>query len=382
MILVAPDGFKGSMSAREAAGAIARGLREALPDEEVRELPMTDGGEGFLDVMVAAHGASLERLATTNALGDPIEADVAILDGGRTVAVELSSAAGLAQLARDRRDPMRTTTYGVGCLIREAYERHRFSRLLLALGGSATVDGGSGILEALSVKLLDAAGRPLPRGGGGLGALASLDLSDLHPALRGEIVVAVDVDNPLVGPRGAAHVYGPQKGATPEQVGRLDASLGRLADVLARATGTRVHDLSGAGSAGGVPAGLVAIAQAHMKPGFELAAEALSLDTHLAEARLVVTGEGQLDLQSFHGKVVGRLAARGVPLVVLAGRLTPEGEARLAEAGGVAFALADGPLAEAEAFARAPELLQAAARRVGRLLRLASPSDGGSIARL
>ncbi|MDB5100286.1 MAG: glycerate kinase, partial [Cyanobacteria bacterium RYN_339] len=304
---------------------------------------------------------------------DPIEAPVAVLVGGRVVAVELSTAAGLAQLAPERRDPLVTTTYGVGQLIKAAYERHPFQRLFLALGGSATVDGGAGLLEALGVKLLDAAGRPIPRGGGGLGQLATIDLSEVHPALRAQIIVAVDVDNPLLGPLGAAPVYGPQKGATHQQVELLAANLTIFADALVAATGNRVHDLRGAGSAGGVPAGLVAIAQAEMTPGFELAAQALDLDDHLDRATVVFTGEGQLDGQSFQGKVVGRLAARcharGIPLVALVGRIDPVGERMLEDLGGVAFSLVPGPMSYEEALRQAPELLEAIAARAARLLK-------------
>lgn len=375
MILVAPDGFKGSASAREAAEAIARGLAVVWPDEKILAMPMTDGGEGFLDVMVAARGAKLERYATTNALGEPIEADVAVLRGGRTVAVELSSAAGIAQLPRERRNPLVTTTYGVGQLIAAAYRRHEFSRLLLALGGSATVDGGVGLLEALGVRFLDAEGQPIPRGGCGLAGLARIDASGMHPVLRGEIVVAVDVENPLLGSNGAAPVYGPQKGANPEMVQTLAGNLEVLADALEAATGVHVHAMPGTGSAGGVPAGLVALAGARMRPGFEIAAEALGLDNAMAKAQLVVTGEGQLDGQSFQGKVVGRLAARcrkrGLPLLVIAGRLDPEGERQLAEHGGAALALVPGPMTLEEAIPQTISLLEAAATRAARLLALA-----------
>lgn len=373
MWLVAPDGYKGSLTARQAAAAIARGLQTACPEKQVVTMPMTDGGEGFLDVLMTVGVATLETFETTNALGDPITAQVAIMEGGRAVAVELSSAAGLAQLPADRRDPLVTTTYGVGTLIASAYERHPFQRLFLALGGSATVDGGAGLLEALGVKLLDEAGKPIPHGGGGLAKLASIDVSQAHPALKAQIIVAVDVDNPLLGPLGAAPVYGPQKGATHQQVETLAANLKRFADALVKATGVRVHDLRGAGSAGGVPAGLIAIADAEMRPGFELAAQALGLDDYLDKATAVFTGEGQLDGQSFQGKVVGRLAARcrarGIPLVALVGRIDPTGERLLAEHGGAALPLVNGPMSHEDAIQRTPELLEAAAARAGRLLR-------------
>lgn len=369
-ILVATDSYKGSLGAPEATRAIARGLRAVLPGADVRECPLSDGGEGFVATIVEAGGGRLERAATTNALGDPIEAVYGVLDGGETVAVELSSAAGVAQLAPERRDPIVTTTYGVGMLILAAYGKSRFRRLLLGLGGSATVDGGAGMLEALGVRFLDVEGRPVPRGGGGLGRLASIDRAMCSPALTEvEIVLAVDVTNPLVGARGAAPVYGPQKGASSEQVRELAANLQRYADVIAETTGIRVHEEAGMGSAGGVPAGLTALGGARMVPGFEMVATAIGLSARLAEVDLVVTGEGQLDDQSFEGKVVGRLAERcGERLVAIAGNLTPEGLAAFEARGGSAFSLVPGPVSLDAAMAEAEHHLERTARAVGRLV--------------
>lgn len=416
-ILVAPDSFKGSLGAAEAAGAIARGLARVWPDAVIDRCPLTDGGEGFLAAMLvprlpagaggrqgedaaaggrqgegaaaggrqaegAAAGGRLVEAETTNAVGERVTARYAELDGGDTVAIELSSAAGLVQVPADRRDPLHTTTYGVGRLIARAWERRPFKRLLLALGGSATVDGGAGLLEALGVRFLDDEGLPVPRGGGGLARLARIDTTALAPALReAEVMLAVDVTNPLLGPRGAAPVYGPQKGADPPRVAALEAALARYADALQAATGVRVHDLPGSGSAGGVPAGLVAIAGARCVPGFELAAEAVGLDARLAGCDLVATGEGMLDRASFEGKVVGRLAARcrprGIPLVALVGMVTPEGEARLAELGGAAMTLVPGPIGLEEACARAEELLEAAACRFARVVSQGRGAPGG-----
>jgi glycerate kinase len=233
----------------------------------------------------------------------------------------------------------------------------------------------------LGVRFLDAAGQAIERGGGGLARLARVDVAGAHPALRTEIIVAVDVENPLVGPNGAAAVYGPQKGATPLQVAELDANLRLLAAALQEASGRQVEDLPGSGSAGGVPAGLVALADARLAPGFELAAEALALDAALGRARAVFTGEGQLDGQSFQGKVVGRLATRcqaaRVPLFALVGRVTPLGELELASRGGVGFSLVPGPMSFDEAIGDAAALLEAAAARTVRALRLADPNWPG-----
>ncbi len=374
-ILVAPDTFKESLTAAEAARAIARGLQSALPEAKLDLCPLSDGGEGFVETLVQASGGRLDDAPTTDALGRPITASYGVL--GDTVAIELSAAAGLAQVPPDRRNPLDTTTYGVGTLIAEAYARHAFRSLLLAVGGSATVDGGTGLLEALGVRFLDASGVPVPRGGGGLRQIDRIDLSDAHPVLReARIRIAVDVTNPLLGSRGAAPVYGPQKGASPEDVRELEAGLANLADRLEAQTGIRVHDMPGTGAAGGVAAGLVSLAGARMEPGFEIVAEALGLEARLRAADWVLTGEGQLDRSSFEGKVVGRLCERRPQggMVVIAGRVTPEGEDVLAARGGAAFSLVREPMALEAAMARAESLIERTARAIGMLLK--RPSGG------
>lgn len=370
--LVATDSFKGSLSAAAASAAIARGLAGA--GREVVVCPLSDGGEGFVSAIVEGAGGRIEVAATTDALGAPIEASYGLIDGGETAVVELSSAAGLTQLPPAGRDPSRTTTYGVGALIAEAHRRHGFKHLLLGLGGSATVDGGAGLLEALGVRLLDHEGRQVPRGGGGLARLARIEAGDASPVLTAcTITLAVDVDNPLLGPRGAAPVYGPQKGADAAMVLALEVGLTRLAEAIAAATGREVASMPGTGSAGGVPAGLLAFGRASMRPGFEIAAAAVGLEARLAAASLVVTGEGRLDRSSFEGKVVGRLAARcqalGLPLLVVAGTLDPEGVALLEAAGGAAFSLVPGPMPLAEAEAEAEALLERQGRSLARLMR-------------
>jgi glycerate kinase len=373
-ILIATDSYKGSLGAAEATRAIARGLAAGCPEACLDACPVSDGGEGFLEAMVLAGEGTIERAETTDALGRAIEAAYGVLDGGQTVAVELSSAAGLVQVPKAQRDPLVTTTFGVGTLIAKAYERHRFNRLLLALGGSATVDGGAGLLAALGVKFLDAEDRPIPLGGGGLTRLARIDASGLSPALRdSEVLIAVDVTNPLLGPRGAAPVYAPQKGADPQAIAALETGLRHLADALEVSTGVRVHDLPGTGSAGGVPASLVALVGAKMEPGFELVAQAVDLEARLAAADVVVSGEGQLDESSFEGKVVGRLATRcrdrGLPFVAVVGNVTPEGEALLGEVGGSAFSLVSGPMELDVAMGCAERDLERMGRAIGRLLK-------------
>lgn len=369
-ILIAPDTFKESLTAAEAAQAIARGLQGALPDATLDLCPLSDGGEGFVETLVHASGGRLDHAPTTDARGRPIQAAFGVL--GDTVAVELSSAAGLAQLPPDLRDPLKTTTFGVGALIAEAYARHPFRTLLLAVGGSATVDGGVGLLEALGLRFLDPSGAPVPRGGGGLRQIARIDPSGAHPVLKDACIrIAVDVSNPLLGPRGAAPVYGPQKGASPADVRELEAGLANLADRLEELSGIRVHAMPGTGAAGGVASGLVALAGARMEPGFELVAKAVGLDARLEAADWIVTGEGKLDRSSFEGKVVGRLS-EGRPdarVIAIAGNVTSEGEALLAARGGAAFSLLREPMTREAAMAEAEALIERTARAIALLLR-------------
>jgi len=369
-ILIAPDTFKESLTAAEAARAIARGLQSALPDVTLDLCPLSDGGEGFVETLVQASSGRLDHAPTTDALGRPIRAAFGVL--GDTVAIELSAAAGLAQIPPELRDPRRTTTFGVGTLIAEAYARRPFRTLLLAVGGSATVDGGVGLLEALGVRFLDASGEPIPRGGGGLGRIARIDASGAHPLLKeARIRIAVDVSNPLLGPRGAAPVYGPQKGATPEVVRELEVGLANLADRLEALSGVRVHDMPGTGAAGGVASGLVTLADAQLEPGFELVAKAVRLDERLEAADWILTGEGQLDRSSFEGKVVGRLSETrpDARVIAIAGRVTPEGEALLAARGGAAFSLVREPMTREAAMAQAESLIERTAQAIGILLR-------------
>ncbi|MQA98011.1 MAG: glycerate kinase, partial [Streptosporangiales bacterium] len=288
-VVVAPDSFKGCLTAAEAAAAIAGGVRRALPGVEVREVPMADGGEGTLDCFVDALGAERMRMTATGPLGAPVEATYAI--AGPQAVVELASASGLPLIPVADLDAPRATTHGTGDLIRAAIDGGARD-VLLCLGGSATTDGGTGLMRALGYRFLDADGRDLPEGGGPLTGLEAIDDADVPAEVRAvRFRLACDVAHPLVGPSGAAAVFGPQKGADAEQVELLDAALTRLADVLADTYGPRVHDLPGAGAAGGTPAGLVAALGAEMAPGGRLVAETVGLPEALADRPdLVLTG--------------------------------------------------------------------------------------------
>jgi glycerate 2-kinase len=326
-VLVAPDKFRGTLTAPEAARAIAEGWARADPQAEIEVVPVADGGEGTLDALVAALDGELRTVTVaTGPLGDPTRAEFGLARSpeGLLGIVEMALASGLHLLSESRRDPRRTTTFGTGELILAAC-RAGARKVLVCIGGSATNDGGAGMAQAVGIRLLDGKGRNLRRGGAALVDLWTIDVRDLEPALRGvDFVVATDVDSPLTGPKGASAVYGPQKGATPPDVALLDRALGHLAAVIHRDLGLDVRDLPGAGAAGGLGAGLVAFLGAKLRPGVDLVMEAVRLDRRLERADVVVTGEGSFDRQSLRGKApagVLRAAERmRVPAVVLCGR--------------------------------------------------------------
>jgi len=342
-IVVAPDKFKGSLPAAEVAAAVAAGLRAVAGDAEILAMPVADGGDGTVDAAVAA---GFERVPVTAAGpdGEPVRASYA--RRGDVAVVELACVCGLALLPAGRRAPLTASSFGAGEVLRAALDAGA-RQVVLGVGGSASTDGGAGMLAALGARVLGADGEPVGRevagrrvaGGADLELVAALDLAGLHPAFRsGEasLTLAADVDNPLTGLDGAAAVYGPQKGASPAEVARLDAGLRRWAAVVAAAVGKDWSAAPGAGAAGGVGFAAMAVLGARMQPGIELVLELTGLEARLAGADLVITGEGSLDGQSLAGKApvgVARAAARhGVPVVAVAGRNTLTG-AELAAAG-------------------------------------------------
>ena len=322
-IVIAPDSFKGSVAAREVADSAERAVREVFPACEVVKIPLGDGGEGTMDALLAALGGERVSCRVRDPLSRPLWADYAILEDGRTAIVEMARASGLPLLAPAERDPSQATTYGTGELIRDALERG-CRRFLLAIGGSATNDGGTGLLRALGYRFLDGRGEELEPCGAALARIAVVDRSGVSPALReASFTVACDVDNPLYGERGAAEVFARQKGADDAMVRMLDAGLRNYARVIERATGTRVDELPGAGAAGGLGAGLVAFLGAELKPGIQMVLEATRFDERIQGADLIITGEGKLDRQTCMGKApwgVSRAATRqGIPVIALGG---------------------------------------------------------------
>ncbi|MBI2238560.1 MAG: glycerate kinase [Actinobacteria bacterium] len=369
-VLVAPDKFRGTLTAAEAARAVATGWRRVRPDDEVDEIPMADGGEGTLDALVAALGGERRTVRVAGPLGDPVEAEYGMVRGagGRTAVVEMARASGLQLIAETRRDPLRATTRGTGEVILAACAEHP-ATVVVCIGGSATNDGGAGMAQALGARLLDAEGADLAPGGAALLGLVTIDARTIDPAVAdARFVVACDVDNPLTGPEGASAVYGPQKGASEQDVALLDRALAHFAAVVHRDLGIDVRGIPGGGAAGGLGAGLVAFLGAHLRPGVEVVMEAVGLAERLAGAGLAIAGEGKLDEQSLRGKapagVIRAAREAAVPVVVVCGQaeVHPDGVtvAALADRFGMDRALGDArraleDLAE-ELAGRAPEL--------------------------
>ena len=374
-IVIAPDSFKDSLDAAGVARAIALGLAEVWPDAELVECPMADGGEGTMEAILAASQGELRRLAVRGPLGQTVEAGWGWLAQSRTAIIEMAQASGLQWVPTEQRDACRSSTWGTGELIAAALAAGA-RRIVLAIGGSATNDGGSGMLRALGLRLLDADGKALEEGGLALARLAHIDASDLDPRLAEvQVEVAADVDNPLCGPNGASAIFGPQKGASPQQVQALDQALGHFADHCARLRGEDVRDVPGCGAAGGMGFAAKAFMGAQFSPGVEVVAELAGLDALVQGADLVVTGEGRFDAQTLRGKTpmgVARVAKRhGVPVVVLAGTLGEGYQQLYAHGIDAACALVNGPMSLEQACANAPTLLQARAGDIARLWRCA-----------
>jgi glycerate kinase len=375
-VLVAPDSFGGALDSLGVASAIARGWSSVRAGAEVTLRPMADGGEGTLAALLAALGDRVERRHATvsDPLGRPVEADWLLFEGGAAAFIEMAAASGLARLAPGERTPRNAgaaTTRGTGELLRAALDAGVGS-VTLGLGGSATTDGGSGLLAALGVRFLGRSGADLPDGGAALANLDRIDASGLDPRLAGvRLVIASDVTNTLVGSSGAAATYGPQKGADEAMVATLDAALARLGRSIEQATGRLVADLPGAGAAGGTTAGLLGFSRAMVRPGFEVVAELIGLAEALEQTELVITGEGRADEQTLRGKAAMGVATlarpRHTPVVLLCGGLG-QGATQLDALGAFALVqpIADGPITLDESMARSADLLTDAAARLAR----------------
>lgn len=374
-VVIAPDSFKDSLDAAGVARAISAGLAKVWPEAERIECPMADGGEGTMEAIVAATEGEQRRQVVRGPLGAPVEASWGWLAQSRTAVIEMAQASGIQLLPSAQRDACRSSTWGTGELIAAALAAGA-QRIVLAIGGSATNDAGSGMLRALGLRLLDREGQALAEGGLALAQLARIDASDLDPRLAEvQFEVAADVDNPLCGANGASAIFGPQKGATPEQVLQLDQALGHFADHCAQLLGEDLRESPGCGAAGGMGFAAKAFMGARFRPGVEVVAELAGLDGLVQGADLVITGEGRFDAQTLRGKTpmgVARVAKRyGVPVVVIAGTLGEGYEALYAHGIDAAFAVTSGPMTLERACAEAGALLEARAGDIARLWRLA-----------
>ncbi len=372
-LIIAPDKFKGSMSAPEAAERIKKAAANVLPGAKLVLLPLSDGGEGLVDSLAGKNRDNLQTSTVTGPLGKPVEAVWGLTDEGNTSVIEMAAASGLHLIPEAERNPFFTSTYGTGELIKASLD-HGCSRLIIGIGGSATNDGGAGMAQALGAKFYDRFGKELETGGVALEKLEKIDISGLDPRLRQvETLVACDVNNPLTGENGAAYVYGPQKGATPEMVEQLDRALQNYARVIKKDLGLEVNEIPGSGAAGGLGAGLITFLGAELRSGIELVLDALKIDQYLPGTDLLITGEGKLDGQSAHGKapvgVARRAAKYNVPVIALAGSL--EGDLDVFHREGITacFAVADGPLSLEESISRGPELLEIKSAEALRLWR-------------
>ncbi|MFJ3487935.1 glycerate kinase [Pseudomonas sp. NPDC090202] len=375
-IVIAPDSFKDSLSAQGVAQAIASGLREVWPDARLVECPMADGGEGTIEAVLAACDGQWMSNRVSGPLGESVQAQWGWLAESRTAIIEMAMASGLQLLSLAQRDATVTSTYGTGELIAAALEAGA-QRIILAIGGSATNDAGTGMLAALGARFLDGTGEPLPPGGLALANVARIDLSGLDRRLKDvQFEVAADVNNPLCGPQGASHIFGPQKGASPEQVLALDAALKHFAEQSAQVLGKDDSEHPGSGAAGGMGFAARAYLNASFRPGVEVVADLTGLEQALQGADLVITGEGRFDAQTLRGKTpfgVAKIARRqNVPVIVLAGTLG-DGYADLYEHGiSAAFALTSGPMTLEQACANAATLLHDRARDLARVWQLAA----------
>jgi glycerate kinase len=373
-IVIAPDSFKESLTAMAVANEIEAGFREIFPDAEYRKLPVADGGEGTVQAMIDASGGKLVALNVNGPLGEPVAAFYGLMGDGQTAVIEMAAASGLELVAPAQRNPLLTTSFGTGQLIRHALDAGA-RRFVLGIGGSATNDGGAGMLQALGGRLLDATGADLAVGGGALSMLDRIDVSGLDARIKDcTFDVACDVNNPLVGPQGASAIFGPQKGATPEMVARLDDNLRHYARIIAKDLGHEVAEVPGAGAGGGIGAAMMVFLGGRLRPGSEIVTDAVGLDAAVADADLVLTGEGRIDGQTIQGKTpvgVARVAQRrGKPVIAIGGSLGNGAAAVHGYGIDAVFGSVSRPCTVEEALANAAANVRSAARNIAATLRL------------
>ena len=375
-VVIAPQSFKGSISALDAARAMEEGVLRVVPDAGPVLVPVADGGDGTLETLVEATGGDIRSTTVTGPMGKPVTAEWGALGDGQTAVIEMARTSGLALLSLAERDPLRATTYGLGEVIREALDAG-FRSFIVGIGGSATNDGGAGMAQALGIRLLDERGKDLPLGGAALADLRKIDMSGLDErAIEARFSVACDVSNPLTGPEGASAVYGPQKGATPGLVEQLDAALKNFAEVVERDIGTSINAVPGSGAAGGLGGGMMAFLEGSLRAGVDIVLDHVGLDEKMKGADLVITGEGRIDFQTVYNKapigVARRAKERNIPVIAVCGSVGKGFENVHAEGIDAVVSILTAPMTLDEATARAGELIADAVAETMRSMKAGS----------
>ncbi len=371
-IVIAPQAFKGSLSALNVANAVQEGIRRIFPDAQILICPVADGGDGTLETLVESSGGKIMEANVTDPIGKPIAAQWGAMGDGNTAVIEMARTSGLALLTLEERDPLNATTYGLGEIIVSALNRG-FRKFIVGIGGSATNDAGAGMAQALGIKLIDREGRNVPFGGAALQNLSSIETSSLDQrVLESNFQIACDVNNPLTGPEGASAVYGPQKGATEENVRQLDSALGVFAEVAKRDLGKDISNLEGAGAAGGLGAGMIAFIEGHLRAGVDIVLDTVNLAEKLEYADLVITGEGSIDFQTVYNKApigVARMAKeRGIPTIGISGMLGENYQIVHDHGIDAALSITNGPISLEKALRNAPSLISEAVEESLRLI--------------
>jgi glycerate kinase len=371
-IVIAPDSFKECLSATNVAAAISAGVKKVNPEAEMVCIPVADGGEGTVEAIVSATNGIIKETLSVDALNRPIQSFYGILGDGKTAVIEMAAASGIELIAPEERNPLITSTYGTGLLLKTAMD-DGFKNIILAIGGSATNDGGAGMAQALGFDLQDKNGEPIGLGGGSLADLYSIDSSHVHPLLSTvKITIACDVRNPLLGTSGATFVYGPQKGATPPMLDILEENMAHFATILQQKFGTNFAEIPGSGAAGGLGAGLLAFCKAQLISGFELINQLTHLEDQISRADLVFTAEGRIDSQTAFGKTISGVAQLGkkhqVPVIALAGKIENDLTRLYSQGITAVFAIGDRPMSLDESKERAAELLAGTVEQLMRIL--------------
>ena len=371
-IVVAPDSFKECLTAIQVSNAISEGIRRIVPEAEIISIPMADGGEGTVEALVKAAGGKIFTLSSVDALNRPIQSFYGILGDVKTAVIEMAAASGIEILAPNERNPLDTSTFGTGLLIKAAMDAG-FTEIILGIGGSATNDGGAGMAQALGFRLQDKNGNPIGNGGGSLGKLFSIDRSKVHSQMANtKITIACDVHNTLLGISGATRIYGPQKGATPKMIETLENNLTHFSRILQQEFRKDFADIPGSGAAGGLGAGLMAFCNATIVSGFELISKITNLEDQISKASLVFTGEGKIDSQSASGKTISGIARLGqkyqVPVIALAGMVQGNQEELYDQGITYIFSIGDEKISIEESKARAAELLADTSERIIRMM--------------